>query len=72
MSSSAMPAQSAKKTAHPPRQDGRKSFLVYLPTNVITELKVAALLDGKHAYELTEEAVRTFLAERRTARKSKQ
>lgn len=51
------------------RKDGRKSFLVYLPAKVIMELKVAALHEGKHAYELTEEAVRRYLVERRSSRK---
>jgi hypothetical protein len=45
-------------------------MLVYLPINVIEELKIAAIRDRKHAYELTEEAVRSFLADRQ-ARKSK-
>jgi hypothetical protein len=66
-----MPPHPPKKTPHPPRKDGRKSMLVYLPTTVIEDLKVAAIRDGKHAYQLTEEAVRSYLAERRAGRRAK-
>jgi hypothetical protein len=64
-----MQKQPPKRPAQRERKDGRKSFLVYLPAKVITDLKVAALHEGKHAYQLTEEAVRRYLVERRTGRK---
>lgn len=44
------------------RPDGRKSFLVYLPKDLIRRLKTAALYEDRHAYEITEEAVRGYLA----------
>jgi hypothetical protein len=44
------------------RPDGRKSFLVYLPKDLIRSLKTAALNEERHAYEITEEAVRGYLA----------
>jgi len=44
------------------RADGRKSLLVYLQPNVIKRLKVAALNEGRPAYEITEEAVSEWLA----------
>jgi len=46
------------------RPDGRKSFLVYLPKDLIRSLKTAALNEERHAYEITEEAVRGYLAAR--------
>lgn len=58
-----------KSTVPKERKDGRKQFLVYLPAKIIMDLKIAALHEGKHAYQLTEEAVRQYLVEKRTGRK---
>jgi hypothetical protein len=48
------------------RADGRKSLLVYLDQDVnqdvIKQLKKAALDQDRAAYEITEEAVRNWLA----------
>jgi hypothetical protein len=49
------------------RSDGRKSFLVYLPTDVIKDLKVAALSEGRHAYLITEDAIRSYLKGKRSS-----
>ncbi len=43
------------------RPDGRKALLVYLLPDVIKRLKIAALDEGRHAYELTEKAVSEWL-----------
>jgi hypothetical protein len=63
-------------TKHPPRTpvprarlDGRKSFLVYLPKEVIKDLKVVALREDRHAYLVTEDAIRSYLKEKRPPRK---
>lgn len=47
------------------RSDGRKSFLVYLPKELIRRLKTAAINEERHAYELTEEAIEAYLAQQR-------
>lgn len=59
------------KTVGRTRADGRKSFLVYLRPDVIKRLKVAALDEGRPAYELTEEAVFQWLVGRDKRRKRK-
>jgi hypothetical protein len=47
----------------------RRALLVYLRPDVIRRLKVAALDEGRPAYELTEEAVSEWLAARQRHRK---
>jgi hypothetical protein len=65
-------AKQTQRTAPPRvRSDGRKSFLVYLPTEVITDLKVAALREGRPAYLITEDAIRSYLTNKRPPRKSR-
>jgi len=53
------------------RPDGRKSLLVYLDPAVIKHLKKAALDQDRTAYEITEEAVRDWLASHTSSRKNK-
>jgi hypothetical protein len=50
------------KTAIRTRADGRRSLLVYLDHEVIKQLKKVALDEDRPAYEITEEAVREWLA----------
>lgn len=59
-------AKTAPRTSA--RSDGRKQLLVYLDPDVIKQLKKAALDDDRNAYEITEEAVREWLAARKTGR----
>ena len=56
------------KAATRTRTDGRRSLLVYLDQAVIKKLKKAALDEERPAYEITEEAVRAWLAGRKTER----
>lgn len=58
--------QEEQKTPGRARADGRKSLLVYLDESVIKQLKRAALDEDRPAYEITEEAVRQWLAKNRT------
>jgi hypothetical protein len=51
------------------RSDGRKSFLVYLTKETIADLKVAAIREDRHAYLITEDAIRSYFAVRRSQRK---
>jgi hypothetical protein len=44
---------------------------VYLRTDVIKRLKIAAIDDDRPAYELTEEAVSDWLAQRQKERQRK-
>ncbi|MEJ0025953.1 MAG: hypothetical protein WDN01_07990 [Rhizomicrobium sp.] len=53
------------------RPDGRKSFLVYLPQDVIRRLKIAALDEERPAYLITEQAVRDYLNGRNRQRRAK-
>ncbi len=46
------------------REDGRKALLVYLPPDLIKELKRAGLDDDRRVYEIVEEASRDWLARR--------
>ena len=63
-------AKQSKRIAPPRvRPDGRKSFLAYLPTEVIKDLKVAALREDRHAYLITEDAIRSYLTNKRSPRK---
>jgi hypothetical protein len=65
-------AKQSKRTAPSNvRSDGRKPFLVYLPTTVIKDLKVAAISEGRHAYLITEEAVRSYLKDKRSLRRGR-
>jgi hypothetical protein len=41
-----------------PRNDGRKSILVYLDADLLKQLKVTAVLEERPAWELVEQAVR--------------
>jgi hypothetical protein len=51
------------------RADGRRQLLVYLDPEVIKQLKKAALDEDRTAYEITEEAVREWLATHRAGPK---
>lgn len=53
------------KTAARTRADSRRPLLVYLDQEVIKQLKKAALDQERTAYEITEEAVREWLATHR-------
>lgn len=53
------------------RPDGRKSFLAYLPTQVITDLKVAAIREGRPAYLIAEDAIRSYLTATPSLRKNR-
>ncbi|WMT87484.1 hypothetical protein NO932_02465 [Pelagibacterium sp. 26DY04] len=57
-----MPSDTAKPSRE--RADGRKSLLVYLTPALIKRLKVAALEDERHVYELVEEAADDWLKRR--------
>jgi hypothetical protein len=46
------------------REDGRKALLVYLPPELIKDLKKAGLDDERTVYEIVEEAGREWLARR--------
>ena len=46
------------------REDGRKQLLVYLPPELIKDLKKAGLDDERNAYEIVEEALRAWLGHR--------
>ena len=46
------------------REDGRKQLLVYLPPDLIKDLKKAALDEERNVYALVEEASRDWLARR--------
>ena len=56
----------ASKT--PPRKDGRKPFLVYLRPKLIKQIKNVALDEDTTAYELTEQAIRSWLQARKGKR----
>jgi hypothetical protein len=43
------------------RDDGRKQFLTYMRTDLIKEVKKAALDQERNAYELVEDAVEEYL-----------
>ena len=65
-------AKHAKRTATPKvRPDGRKSFLTYLPADVIKDVKVTALKEDRHAYLIVEDAICSYLGDKRSLRKSK-
>ena len=57
------------KTATRIRADGRRSLLVYLDQDVIKQLKKVALDEDRTAYEITEEAVRKWLATHKTSQR---
>ncbi len=46
------------------REDGRKALLVYLPPDLIKDLKRAGLDDDRLVYEIVEEASRDWLERR--------
>jgi hypothetical protein len=56
------------KTATRTRTDGRRPLLVYLHHEVIKQLKKVALDEERPAYEITEEAVREWLATHKSTR----
>ena len=63
-------AKQSKRIVPPrARSDGRKPFLAYLPTEVIKDLKVTALREERHAYLITEDAIRSYLKSKRSLRK---
>jgi hypothetical protein len=66
-----MAKQPRQTSSSPVRSDGRKSFLVYLPTEVIKDLKVAALREERPAYLVTEDAIRSYLKDKRPLRKGR-
>jgi hypothetical protein len=43
------------------REDKRRQLLIYMRPEMIRMLKVKAMEDGRHAYELVEEAVEGYL-----------
>ena len=61
--------KSRSKTATRTRADGRRPLLVYLDQDVIKQLKKVALDEDRPAYEITEEAVRKWLAAHKTSRR---
>ncbi|WP_442754268.1 hypothetical protein ACNHKD_14910 [Methylocystis sp. JAN1] len=62
--------EATAKTTIRVRTDGRKSLLVYLDADLIKELKKVALDDERNAYEIVEDAVRSWLAQRRTKKRT--
>ena len=46
------------------REDGRKALLVYLPPELIKDLKKAGLDDDRNVYEIVEDADRDWLTRR--------
>ncbi|WP_294539793.1 hypothetical protein [uncultured Rhodoblastus sp.] len=60
----------SKKGGTRVRPDGRRSLLVYLDTELIKELKKAALDDERNAYEIVEAATRDWLVRRDKKRRS--
>jgi hypothetical protein len=63
-----MAKEIVRKTSRRARADGRRPLLVYLDQNVIKRLKKAALDNETTAYEITEIAVREWLANRKVNR----
>jgi hypothetical protein len=53
------------------RADGRRSLLVYLKEDIIKRLKIAALDERRHAYQITEDALRNWLETNARAKKRK-
>lgn len=47
----------------PKRSDGRKKFVVYLDPKLIQTIKVRALTQERHAYELVEELLTKAVSE---------
>lgn len=58
------PKKSEPKPVSRARTDGRRSLLVYLQSELIKDLKRAALDDDTNVYEIVEEAAREWLARR--------
>ena len=54
----------AKSSPLRPRQDGRKSLLVYMDEALIKELKKVAVDDDCNAYDIVEAATRRWLDDR--------
>lgn len=46
------------------RSDGRQKMSFYLAPETIETLKIMAVKDKRHAYELVEDALKTYIAER--------
>jgi hypothetical protein len=63
--------KSGSRTTARVRADGRRPLLVYLDQEVIKQLKKAALDQESTAYEITEEAVREWLATHKVSPKRK-
>src|SRR5271155_2556888 len=55
---------SEQTTSSRKREDGRKALLVYLPPDLIKELKKAGLDDDRNVYEIVDEASREWLSRR--------
>jgi len=53
------------------REDGRKQLLVYLPPDLIKDLKKAGVDDDRNVYEIVEEASREWLSRRGKKARSK-
>ena len=66
-----MAKQSKRNGRSRVRPDGRKQLLVYLPVELIKELKVAALNEGRHMYLLTEDSIRSYLKDKQSSRKGR-
>jgi hypothetical protein len=47
------------------RTDGRRKMLIALKTDLIKDLKKQALDENRNAYEVVEDAVASYLAEKR-------
>jgi hypothetical protein len=50
------------------RSDGRRTLLVYMDSDLIKEVKKAALDDERTVYEIVEEATRAWMARRTSSR----
>lgn len=46
------------------RKDGRRQLLVYLDPELVKKLKKVAIDDDRNVYEIVEDSVRDWLAER--------
>jgi hypothetical protein len=60
-----------EKSGDRPRKDGRKPLLVYMDAALIKVLKKAALDDECNAYEIVENATRSWLEDRGKKKQAK-
>lgn len=49
------------------RKDGRRPLLVYLPPDLIRDVKKAAVDCDRHVYEIAEDAIAAWLAQEQAA-----